>query len=188
MKSLTKSVETAILSAVAYFLTLIAVPIIPITPDLKLDLSDLPILFGMISLGLVSGIEIAGFKSLLNLIVTGLALPNLMGEFLSFSASVVILVTIFTGLKWGRDGLSRPKCWLIVGIETLSLILVMVAANAVCLPVYFRIAGFRVAFPVVNLILYGVVPFNLIKGCLIGTLFFEMKRQLGYISKFRKFR
>ena len=66
-KNLSKFVKIALLSAIAVVIMLFEIPLIPLFPWLKMDLSELPVLIGAFAFGPMSGVIIEGLKILLNL-------------------------------------------------------------------------------------------------------------------------
>ncbi len=71
-KNLSKFVKIALLSAIAVVIMLFEIPLIPLFPWLKMDLSELPVLLGAFAFGPMSGVIIEGLKILLNLLMTEL--------------------------------------------------------------------------------------------------------------------
>ncbi|EPZ61254.1 hypothetical protein H477_0179 [[Clostridium] sordellii ATCC 9714] len=85
--------KVAILSAISYILMFIAVPIPGIFPDfLKIDISDLPAIFGGLSLGPVAGFAIVLIKNLFQAMTA--STTAWIGEFanLLIGGSYVIIV------------------------------------------------------------------------------------------------
>jgi riboflavin transporter FmnP len=46
------------------------------------------------------------------------------------------------------------------------------------IPLYINLIGFKLSLPLSSIILYGVVPFNLIKGVIVGGLFYGIKDKI----------
>ena len=38
----------------------------------------------------------------------------------------------------------------------------------ILLPIYFKLVSFQISVSTLNMVLYGVLPFNLIKGVIVG--------------------
>ena len=58
-----------------------------------------------------------------------------------------------------------------IALATLGMTVVMAAANYwVITPLYIKVLGMKITIPLVKMVLLGVVPFNLIKGIVIGGL------------------
>ena len=82
-KNLSKFVKIALLSAIAVVIMLFEIPLIPLFPWLKMDLSELPVLIGAFAFGPMSGVIIEGLKILLNLLITGTG-TGFVGELANF--------------------------------------------------------------------------------------------------------
>ncbi|GEO68391.1 ECF transporter S component [Levilactobacillus acidifarinae] len=171
-------VEMALFAGVAYVLMFISIPIIPIVPYMKLDLSDLVVLLGMSIFGAGGAILIAAVKELLYFVSTGLDIVNFIGVLTAFVADLAFILPISAVLKDRPRTLSRQVVAVIVG--TISLTLVLSLANWwVITPLYLKVWGMSLGLPVNKLILLGVIPFNLIKGIVLGILFILLNRRLG---------
>ena len=56
-------------------------------------------------------------------------------------------------------------------VAALGMTVIMAVANYwVITPLYIKVLGMKITIPLVKLVLLGVVPFNLIKGIVIGGL------------------
>ena len=164
-------VELSVLACLSFVLMFIAFPIIPLAPFLTIDFSALPILLGTIMFGPAGGIIIAGLKSLLYWFVTGASIPNLIGV----AASLISSITLITAYWLTRKAFLNSKTrhfFTIVLSMTISLTIVMSLLNWLfVLPAYMSVLGMHLGIPLNQLILLGVVPFNLIKGAVVGVLF-----------------
>lgn len=171
-------VEMALFAGVSYVLMFISLPIIPIVPYMKLDFSDLVVLLGMSIFGAGGAILIAAVKELLYFVSTGLDVMNFIGIFTAFIADIVYIVPISAVLKHKPATLSRQVLAVIVG--TLSLTIVLSLANLWFItPLYLKVWGMSLSLPVPKLVLFGIVPFNLIKGAVLGFLFILLHKRLG---------
>lgn len=160
----------AMLSVIAYFLMLFSVAIIPFVAWMKLDLSDVIVLLALFCLGVKGGIEVAAFKSLLYFLVSGPDLTNLIGTLTSFIAILAFCLPIYFYLK------PAPKNWksytIAITLGTVSLTVLLALLNwLVITPLYIRLLGLHLQISLPILILGGVIPFNLIKGVVVGTVF-----------------
>ncbi len=93
-KKLTKSqfiTRIAILSAIAFVLMYIELPIPIVPPWLKLDFSDIPALLGSFALGPVAGVVIQGIKCILFFIFKNSQTMG-VGELANFLIGVAIVV------------------------------------------------------------------------------------------------
>ncbi len=164
-------VTMSLLSALSLILMFLAIPIIPIAPYMKLDFSDLPILIGAAAFGPGAGLIIAGLKSLLYWFMTGASIPGLIGIFSSFVASAMLIF----GFALLRDRFKKSQFLnhvLTIVAMTGLLTVVMALMNwSFVIPLYMNLIGMKIGMPLNSLILLAVIPFNLIKGIVIGGLF-----------------
>lgn len=166
-----KYVLAACFAGVSYLLMFLAFSIIPIVPYMKIDFSDLPILFGMFLLGPIGGIEIALIRSVLYLLISGPSIAQLIGVATSFLATLLFCLPIYYLLRHDQS-LTVKHVLLTITAATLSLTIVLSVANwLVITPLYMSVLGMKISLPLSKLVLFGVVPFNLIKGILVGSVF-----------------
>lgn len=176
-------VEMALFAGVAYVLMFISLPIIPIVPYMKLDLSDLVVLLGMSVFGPGGAVLIAAVKELLYFVSTGMDIVNFIGILTAFIADLAYMLPIYAVLRQKTPTLRRQVVAVAVG--TLSLTAVLSLANwGVITPLYLKVWGMSLGLPVNQLILFGVIPFNLIKGIVLGILFILLSRRMaGWLHK-----
>ena len=171
-------VEMALFAGVSYILMFVSIPIIPIVPYMKLDLSDLVVLIGLGVFGPAGAITIAAIKELLYFITTGLDIVNFIGVLTAFIADLALVLPISAVLRRHEWTVKRQVVAVIVG--TLSLTIVLSLANWwVITPLYLKVWGMSLGLPVNKLILFGVIPFNLIKGIVLGILFILLNRRMA---------
>lgn len=182
--SLRKLVQVSILGGLAYLLTYLSVPIIPIAPYMKLDFGDIPILLATVLLSTRSGIVVALLRSLLYFIFTGISVINLIGvsSLLVASLTIIFSVTIIDQLLN-----SKIKYVAMIILETLSLTVIMSLMNYfIITPLYMQLTGFRLSFSLSSSIIYIVVPFNIIKGLFIGIIFVLLIKHSKTWEKYRE--
>ncbi|MFD1549202.1 ECF transporter S component [Levilactobacillus fuyuanensis] len=171
-------VEMALFAGVSYILMFVSIPIIPIVPYMKLDLSDLVVLIGLGVFGPAGAITIAAIKELLYFVTTGLDIVNFIGVLTAFIADLALVLPISAVLRRHEWTFKRQVVAVIVG--TLSLTIVLSLANWwVITPLYLKVWGMSLGLPVNKLILFGVIPFNLIKGIVLGVLFILLNRRMA---------
>lgn len=186
---LNRLVKISLLSAISFVLmVLIEVPL-PIFPEfLKLDISDLPAIFGAFAMGPAAGMVIEGLKNVLHAIFKpGTAGIGELANFIVGSAYVITAGVIYQYKKdkvhafWG----------LIAGILAMAAF-AAVGNYFIFLPLYEKVLGFKVAFAVdaaakVNpavtdlntLIVLSIVPFNLLKGVIVSAIAFLSYKKLS---------
>lgn len=171
-----KMVTLSLLAGIAYLLMFIEIPILPVFGWLKLDFSDIPILIGTFLYGPVSGILVAFIRSTLNFITSGGNLGALIGNGAGFLATVCYLVPIYSMMKKKHSNKN-----LIQGImyaTVLMTIFMSVANYFVITPFYLNVLGMDFGMSIATMILYGIIPFNLIKGTAVGVAFFVVYKKV----------
>lgn len=165
-----KLVGVAMLASLAWVISMLSFPVLPGSPFLKVDFSDLAVLFGMYVYGPVGGIMIAFIRSLLSYIQKGGEMGFPIGDTAAFIASVSYTLPIYLILvKYGSSFKEK-----LAGVfsSTLSLTVMMSVLNwLVIAPAYMAVMGFSVG-PMRTYLMLAVVPFNLIKGVLVGIVFY----------------
>ncbi|UQS86559.1 ECF transporter S component [Nicoliella spurrieriana] len=175
--SVVQLVQMSLLAALSYILMIF--PTIPMFAFFKLDFGDIPILIGTMIFGPAGGILIAVIKSILYWITGGASIASLIGILASLTASIVILLSIELGQGWFKH---RSRSLNIIGtvtIETISLVVVLSILNwLVITPLYANLIGFKIP-NMAKYILIQVIPFNLIKGIVIGGIFMLVQGRLA---------
>lgn len=159
------------LGALGFILMLFEFPVMPITPYLKVDFSDVPVLLGTLLYGPAMGIGIAAIKALLHAVVYGLSIGTLLGSGSDFLAAVAMVIPFALVMK-KAVGMNAKTMIKAVAAGTIAMTIVMALLNLFVLtPVYMRIWDWKPTLPIPQLVLFGVVPFNLLKGIIIGVVF-----------------
>ena len=171
-----KLVGVSMLAAVAFVLMFFAFPIIPGVTFLKIDFSDIPILLGMFLYGPIAGIAVATVRTILHYVQTGGDAGYPIGDIASLIASLAYTLPIYYIMS---NKVENTKNVLIANfLGTISLTTVLSVLNAyVLIPLYFLVLNFSVG-PVQKYVFYGVVPFNLIKGVIVSTVFVALYKKL----------
>lgn len=181
--SIKKWVIAAGLAGISYILRFIAFPVIPLVPYLKIEFADVPVLLGFFALGIGGGIGINLIRSLLFFIVSGVSLPNLIDVSTEFVSTLAICLPVYLILK-GKDD-PHVKDYLLAGLGgTLTLTVILAFANVtVIMPAYVASLGMKLSLPISKMVLYGVVPFNLIKGvAVIGVFALAYAKMHGWLA------
>ena len=181
--------KIALLAAVAGVLMLFEAPLWFAPSFYKLDLSELAVMVGALSMGPAAGAMIELIKILLNFVLNG-TITGGVGEFANFLIGCSFVV---------------PAAWIYRRQRNIKGMLLGMAAGSVCmvllgsvinyfilLPVYATVFGQPLEFfiqmgnalnpAIVDLktfILFAVAPFNLLKGIIISALTFLLYRKLG---------
>lgn len=131
----------AMLSAIAFVLMLLEFPVAPIpaAAHLKMDLSDIPALFGAIIYGPVAGILIEFIKNLLELALKGFGSQMGFGNLMNFivgSAFVVPFSLIYRHLKKKNKDSKGILFGSIAGF--ISIVGIGFGANYLISPLFFK--------------------------------------------------
>ncbi|MCI5941290.1 ECF transporter S component [Lactobacillus sp. AN1001] len=179
-------IVAACLAAISYLLMFLSFVIVPIVPFMKLDFSDIPILLAFFILGPLGGIQVAFLRSLLYFLIAGPSLPQLIGVSLSFVATLAFCLPLYYLLK-NKSLIWQNVVGAILG-ATLSLTVVLAVLNwLVTIPLYMSLLGMKLSIPLGQMILFGVVPFNLIKGIVVGTAFILIYKKLSVWIEHKKY-
>lgn len=171
-----KMVGIAMLAALASILISFGFPIIPGVSFLKVDFSDIPVLIGMFLYGPVGGTMVAFIRSLLHYIQTGGDAGYPIGDTASFIASVAYTLPIYLIMKNKIDDTKNIIFANVIGSISLTIVL-SVVNYFFLLPLYLRVLNFSVG-PIKDYLLLGVVPFNILKGAIVSTVFIMLFAKL----------
>ncbi len=184
---------TAMFAAVATVLMYLEVPLPLMPPFLKLDPSMIPILIGSFILGPASAIAMAAVKALVHVLSTQTGGVGELADFLMTSSFAFTAAVVY------RRNHTKRGAVLGCVAGTVALILVAVLANRfLIIPFYSKIMPLEAIFGACSAVnpritgmteylLYGVVPFNFIKGAVISLLTFPVYKRLSVqIQKFMR--
>ncbi len=177
-KTMTK---ISVLGVISFILMYFKFPIAWLAPPfLKLDISDLPSLLGAFALGPMAGVLIQLLKNILNLVFEGTT-TAFVGEFVNFFSGSVF--AFIAGMIYFRKkDLKNAIIGMVSGIIAMTAIMA-ISNYYVIFPLYAKLFGWpieklvemgtAVTDRVVNLktmIVYTVIPFNLVKGFLTALV------------------
>ena len=183
--------KVAILSAISYILMFISLPIPGIFPDfLKIDISDVPAIFGGMSLGPVAGFIIVFIKNLFHAMTASTtAWIGEIANFLIGGSYVVIVSLIYRHKKDIKD--------LLIGFILGTIVMIIVG----CLTNYYMLLPFYAkVMPMEAIISMGsiinpritdlgsfvilmIAPFNLVKAVLISLITLPLYKKMEVILK-----
>lgn len=170
------------LAALAYVLMFISFPIIPAFSFLKLDFSDVPILIGLFVVGPLGASEIVILKLFLFWMTHGFSVLELIGLIPSLIVSL-----IFIGIFYlYRESITKPGFKKFVPAIIIGVVMAIVLSILnyfIFLPMYMKVFGFDMGLPLFKIILYGVAPFNLIKGIVESLVFIIIYRRLSKLIR-----
>jgi riboflavin transporter FmnP len=186
-----RMVKISVLSVIAFIIMLFEVSV-PLFPGfLKMDLSDVPPLLGAFALGPLAGVVIELIKNLLHVVIRG-AYTAAVGELSNF-----ILGAIFVFTAGSIYIIKKDKKHAIIGmlVGTILMSLAGILTNYyIIIPFYTKAMGLplntiiemgTVANPRIidlkTMIIYGVTPFNIIKGTVISVVVSIIYKKLSPI-------
>ena len=179
---------TAICAALAGVLMLLEIPLFFAPSFYELDLSELPVLFCGFFLGPVAGVVCELLKILIKLFLKGTT-TAFVGDFANFfvGCSMVLPATILYHVK-------KSKKSAIVGLAAGTLVMTVFGSffNAVyLLPKFSALFGMPMEAiiamgtavnggitSVSTLVLFAVVPFNILKGVVVSCLTFLLYKRV----------
>ncbi|GAB2318600.1 ECF transporter S component [Alkalibacterium sp. s-m-22] len=178
-------VGIAMLASLAWVISMISFPILPGSPFLKIDFSDLAVLFGMYVYGPLAGVAIAFIRSLLSYAQKGGEMGFPIGDTAAFIATLSYTFPLY--LIIAKKGTALKFKLLAGGAASVSLTATMALANWLFIaPAYMAVMGFSVG-PMRTYLLFAIVPFNMIKGPIVAVLFFIAFSKLKpWLDKTRK--
>ena len=183
--------KVAILSAISYILMFISLPIPGIFPDfLKIDISDVPAIFGGMSLGPVAGFIIVFIKNLFQAMTA--STTAWIGEIanLLIGGSYVVIVSLIYRHKKDIKGL---LIGFILGI--IAMIIVGCLTNYyMLLPFYAKVMPMEAIISMGSIInpritdlgsfvILMIAPFNLVKAVLISLITLPLYKKMEVILK-----
>jgi len=184
-------VKVGMLSAVAFLLQLLEFPLGIFPAFLQIDFSDVPALLAGFSLGPAAGVVVELIKNILHLLLknSGTGGVGELANFLIGSAIVVPAALLYKRKHTRRmaiNGLiAGTAVMTIVGVLANLYILIPFYSSAFGMPIEAIVAmGTEVNSAVIDLttlVLYGIVPFNLLKGLMVSILTILIYKRLSPI-------
>lgn len=162
------------LSSISFVLMLLNFPLPALPPFLKVDFSDVPALIAAITMGPVAGILVALFKNVLYWIFSGSPTGVPVGEMANFATSILFMLPVYAiyrkiaSSKGLLLGLVAGVLAMTIGMSVLNYF--------VFLPMYtyFLNAPALTGSAMRDIIVLGILPFNLIKGILLSVVVFML--------------
>lgn len=174
MKSnINKMVKVSLLVGVAFILMFIELPIIPIFPWLKMDISDVPALMGAFAFGPLTGILIEFLKVVMHFLLTGSSTGG-VGEVANFMIGVSFVAPA-AFIYWRNKSKKTAILGMIVGLIAMEVVAI-VANIYFLLPVY----GMKMApAELMEYVTIGLLPFNTIKGVVLSVLTYMLYKKIS---------
>lgn len=161
----------AILSALSFVLMYFSFPIIPGADFLKVELSIIPILLGLVLFDLKSAYAILILRTVLKLLLNNKG----VNDYIGLPMNIVALGTfvLVFALLWKKSQNKKNFALAAVG-GTLALTLAMLLLNYVyAIPLYATFANFDIGqyIGIKNYLVGMVLPFNLVQGLIFSLVF-----------------
>ena len=180
---------TALLASISYILAFIELPV-PLSPSFaRMDLSDIPALIGAFVFGPVTGVIIELIKNVLQLLSTSTAGVGELANFLIGASYVWIAGFIY---KYKRTKKGAISAYIISSI--VMGVVAMIVNYFILLPLFETfmpldqlIVSFSEFLPFIqtklDVVLYNVLPFNVIKGLVVGLVTMVVYKKLTPVLK-----
>lgn len=166
----------ALLVAVAIVVSLFELPIIPNASFLKLDFSDVLFIVIAVYFGM-KGLTIAAFIKAMFLYLTA---SDIIGIATNVLATIVLAGVYYIGYK------TTKKVVISAMLATIALSVILSVSNyMVFLPLYIHLFQYKLG-AIEPLVLYAILPFNVIKGTLVtivASLLLTRLKQLKWVTR-----
>ena len=186
-------VKISVLGVISFVLTFFKTPVWFTLPFLKLDIADVPSLLGAFAMGPVTGIWVPLIKNLLNVVVEG-TVTNGIGELTNFLEGSVMAYT--AGWVYKRNRTFKGAL-LGLGLGVISMTVFATLNNHfVMFPLYGKVfgidrdtlvslasAGNGLVADYTTLLLFSIVPFNLLKGLAASVVAVLVYKRLSPVLK-----
>lgn len=168
-------VTIAMLSSISFILMFLKFPLPYFPVFLEIDFSDIPALIAAIIMGPVAGIIVELIKNILNWLFMGAPTGVPVGHMANFATGILFILPVYYYYK-KMSTIKGLSIGLIAG--TFSMAIGMSLLNyAVFLPMYTYFLGMG-TFDMKEMIILGILPFNIIKGILIMVLVLMLFRTM----------
>lgn len=190
IKSTNSLAKISILSVIAYVIMLVEIPVIFFPGFLKIDLSDLPALIGGLALGPMAGIMIELVKNILHLITK--TYTGGVGELANFLVGIALIIPPSV-LYLKNKTKTSALVGITIGIITMTIVGAL-SSYYITLPFYAKVmpieeiialssAANAAIVDMKTLVLYGIVPFNILKGIVVAILTSILYKRISPILK-----
>nr|WP_285228137.1 ECF transporter S component [Lactiplantibacillus paraplantarum] len=118
-------------------------------------------------------------KLLLHSAMMGFAIYDLIGSLASFLGTAVLILAFALVLRYYR-GNPKWRMPVAIAVATIGLVVIESLANLTfVLPFYLQVMGMKLSMSLNTVVLVAVIPFNLIKGLLVGNVFWLVYQRLA---------
>ncbi|TDM42487.1 ECF transporter S component [Macrococcoides goetzii] len=167
----------SLLSAIAFILMFLKVPVPFLPPYLTIDISDLPAIIALFTVGPVGAVLIEFIKNILNFVMN---MTDPVGPVANFLAGTSFILTLYVITK-GRFNKIIPA---FISATIVMTIVMSILNYFVLLPMYGMIMNLNDVVKNIQVIVTaGIIPFNIIKGLLLTILFYIVVKPLVPLLK-----
>lgn len=173
-------VKISVLGVISVLLMLFDISSWFAPPFLKIDIADLPSLIGAFAMGPMAGVLVQLLKNVLHLLVEG-SITGGVGELSNFLVGSIFVYT--AGLiYYKKKDFKNAVVGLIIGVVIMT-IFASLSNYFVIFPLYAKIFGWpldklvsmgsavnKLVVDYKTLILFAVVPFNILKGIIVSSI------------------
>ena len=173
-------VKISVLGAIALILMILDFPLWFTPPFIKFDISDVPSLIGAFALGPMAGVIIQLVKNLLKILVVGTN-TVVVGELANFVVGSTFAYT--AGLIYYREKKFKNALIGLIGGTILMTIIISILNYYIMIPFYAKLYGMpldkiiaisgavnKYVVDLKSLIIYAIIPFNLLKGFVVSLI------------------
>ncbi|MFT4414313.1 ECF transporter S component [Fredinandcohnia humi] len=177
-------VSIGMLSSISYILMLLNFPLPPFPNFLNIDFSDVPALLAALIFGPLAGVLVELFKNMIDYFMTGSETGVPIGHLSNFTAGAIFVLTTYYIFKATKT--IKGMTLALVG-GTISMAVIMSILNYfIFLPAF----NFFLNIPAMSapatreMVVYSILPFNLVKGIIVAVIFFLLYARLqNWITK-----
>ena len=176
MTKTAKITRVAILSAAAFILQVLgSIMGLKVAGFLEIEISDLPAIIGTFALGPFSGVMIELIKNVLHLSMSSTGFVGELANFVVNGTYVLVAGLIYKRNKTKLSG------FLSLMAGTVMMSVMGIFSNLyLMLPLYMASAPFMTKL---NLVLYTITPFNLVKGFVLAIITMLLYKRLRPLLK-----
>ncbi len=167
---MTRITVISLLSALAFLMQYFNFPLPPFPSFLKVDFSEVPALLAAVIFGPLAGVTVELLKNVIHFVFSGSETGIPIGQISNFVAGSTFVATA----GWITRKIPGIK-GLVIGMSVAALIMASIMSLAnyfVFLPAYAYFIDWTMGeTEKIALVLYGIAPFNVIKGILTMFIF-----------------
>lgn len=186
-------VKISVLGVIAFILMLLDFPLWFTPPFLKFDVSDVPALIGSFALGPMAGVIVQLVKNLLKILLAGTN-TAVVGEIANFIVGSVFAYV--AGLIYYKEKtFKNAVIGLVVGTIAMT-VAISIANYYIMIPFYAKAYGMpldkiitisgavnKYVVDLKSLIIFAVIPFNLLKGVVVSLITILLYKRVSPILK-----